>query len=61
MLTVTGRGRSGEIETVRLADTGSRAANPAFDVTPAALVSGLITDRGAVAASIDGLAGLKRG
>ena len=61
VLTATGRGRGGDIETVRLADSGSRAANPAFDITPAALVTGLITDRGAVAASVDSLAALQPG
>ena len=30
----------------RLAPPGTRAANPAFDVTPAELIDGLITDRG---------------
>jgi methylthioribose-1-phosphate isomerase len=37
---------------------GSPAANPAFDVTPAELVTGLITDRGVCAATAAGLAGL---
>ena len=31
-------------------EEGTRAANPAFDVTPARLVTGLITERGLVAA-----------
>jgi len=37
---------------------GSAAANPAFDVTPARLVTGLITERGRCEASESGLAGL---
>jgi methylthioribose-1-phosphate isomerase len=43
---------------VRLTPEGSPAANPAFDVTPARLVTGLITERGVCAASRDGLLGL---
>jgi methylthioribose-1-phosphate isomerase len=43
---VTGLDDEGRLTTVRLAPPGSRAANPAFDVTPAALVTGLITERG---------------
>jgi methylthioribose-1-phosphate isomerase len=35
---------------------GSAAANPAFDVTPARLVTGLITERGVIAASAEALA-----
>ena len=56
--TVTGRTAGGAIETVRVAAPGSPAANPAFDVTPARLVSGLITERGRCAASADGLRAL---
>ena len=37
---------------------GSAAANPAFDVTPARLVTGLITERGVCAASEPGLLSL---
>jgi methylthioribose-1-phosphate isomerase len=37
---------------------GSPAANPAFDVTPAELLTGLITDRGICAATVGGLASL---
>jgi methylthioribose-1-phosphate isomerase len=44
---ICGRGADGELATVSL--TGSSAANPAFDVTPAALVTGLITERGVCA------------
>jgi methylthioribose-1-phosphate isomerase len=50
---VTGRGLDGAIATVRI--TNSPAANPAFDVTPARLVTGLISERGRCAASRDGL------
>jgi methylthioribose-1-phosphate isomerase len=55
---VTGRAADGSIHTVRLAAAGSPAANPAFDVTPARLVTGLITERGRCAASEDGLRAL---
>ena len=43
---MTGRTADGRIETVRVVAGGSTAANPAFDVTPARLVTGLITERG---------------
>jgi methylthioribose-1-phosphate isomerase len=43
---------------VRIAPAGTRARNPAFDVTPADLVSGLITERGICEASEPGLLGL---
>ena len=56
--TVTGRGLDGKVTTVRTAASGSRALNPAFDVTPARLVSGIITERGRSAANADGLAAL---
>ena len=55
---VTGQNAAGEIVTVRVAAAGSPAANPAFDVTPARLVSFLITERGVCAASEAGLSGL---
>ncbi len=55
---VTGRTADGTIATVRVAPLASAAANPAFDVTPARLVTGLITDRGRCAASADGLLSL---
>jgi methylthioribose-1-phosphate isomerase len=42
----------------RMAPPGTGARNPAFDVTPARLVSGLITERGICAASEHGLLGL---
>jgi methylthioribose-1-phosphate isomerase len=56
--TVTGRALDGSIATVRVAATDSPAANPAFDVTPARLVTGLITERGRCPASAEGLAAL---
>ncbi|OYV33302.1 MAG: S-methyl-5-thioribose-1-phosphate isomerase, partial [Acidocella sp. 20-61-6] len=43
---VTGRALDGTVTTVRVVPKDSPAANPAFDVTPARLVSGLITERG---------------
>ena len=51
---MTGRTADGRIETVRIAPDGSPVANYAFDVTPARLVTGLITERGVLAASRDG-------
>jgi methylthioribose-1-phosphate isomerase len=44
--TMTGRTADGRIETVRVVAEGSAVANYAFDVTPARLVTGLITERG---------------
>jgi methylthioribose-1-phosphate isomerase len=55
--TMTGRTADGRIETVRIVPDGSAIANYGFDVTPARLVTGLITERGIVAASRAGLAG----
>jgi methylthioribose-1-phosphate isomerase len=55
---IVGRTAAGDVLTVRVAAPGSPAANPAFDVTPARLVSGLITERGRCAASAAGLAEL---
>ena len=55
---LTGRTADGRIETVRVVAAGSPAANPAFDVTPARLVTGLITERGRCDASAAGLAAL---
>jgi methylthioribose-1-phosphate isomerase len=44
--TITGLTAEGKIETVRIVPDGSPVANYAFDVTPARLVTGLITERG---------------
>jgi methylthioribose-1-phosphate isomerase len=50
-----GRLPGGGLATVALTPEGSAAANPAFDVTPARLVTGLITERGIAEASEAGL------
>jgi methylthioribose-1-phosphate isomerase len=55
---ITGRALDGSVATVRVVPSGSHAANPAFDVTPARLVTGLITERGRCAASAEGLLSL---
>ncbi|PWE55960.1 S-methyl-5-thioribose-1-phosphate isomerase [Metarhizobium album] len=52
---VQGRNGDGSISTVRVSPEGSPAANPAFDVTPARLITGLITERGIAKASPEGL------
>ena len=51
VLKMTGRTENGGLATVAIAAPGSSAANPAFDVTPARLVTGLITERGVCAPS----------
>ena len=55
---MTGRAPDGGIVTVEIASPGSPAANPAFDVTPARLVTGIITERGIAEASREGLLAL---
>lgn len=52
---VQGRTASGAIEAVQVAPQGSRGGNPAFDVTPNHLVTGLITERGICKASSEAL------
>src|SRR6202042_1974332 len=52
---MTGRTADGRIETVQIVPDGSPVANYAFDVTPARLVSGLITERGVLQANPDAL------
>ncbi|MBS1104168.1 S-methyl-5-thioribose-1-phosphate isomerase [Gluconobacter sp. Dm-62] len=58
VLFMTGLDSDGKAGRVRIAPPGSPAANPAFDVTPARLVTGLITERGRCDASEKGLAAL---
>jgi len=53
--TVTGRAMDGAVVTVRVSPSDSQAANPAFDVTPARLLTGLITERGTCKATQAGL------
>ena len=55
---ITGRTAQGTIETVSVTPPGSAAANYGFDVTPARLVTGLITERGICEATTEGLLGL---
>lgn len=55
---VWGRTASGEIAQVRVSPDATPAGNPAFDVTPARLVTGLITERGVAEASRSGLKAL---
>ncbi len=49
---------AGGLASVQLSPDGSAGFNPAFDVTPARLVTSLITERGVAAASEAGLKGL---
>lgn len=50
-----GEDDGGQLRRVRVTAASTRVHNPAFDVTPAALVTGLITERGTCAASREGL------
>ena len=54
--TMTGRTADGRLQTVRIVPEGSGVANYGFDVTPARLVTGLITERGIIAPRRDALA-----
>jgi len=55
---IHGQMENGSVTSVRLTPSLSHAANPAFDVTPARLVSGIITERGVCPATRDGLMNL---
>jgi len=54
--TIKGKTKEGRLETVQLVPDGSPVANYAFDVTPARLITGLITERGVIAANRAALA-----
>jgi methylthioribose-1-phosphate isomerase len=53
---ITGRTQDGRMETVRITPESSPSLNYAFDVTPARLVTGLITERGIVTPNREALA-----
>ncbi len=55
---VRGRADDGRLLDVEVVAPGSPVANPAFDVTPARLVTGIITERGVAGASRAGLLAL---
>jgi methylthioribose-1-phosphate isomerase len=55
---VAGTTATGDGARVRVTPAGTAARNPGFDVTPARLVTGIITERGVAPASPNGLAGL---
>src|ERR1700676_4383489 len=57
---ITGRNSSGAVETVRVVPQGSPALNLAFDVTPARLVTALITERGVCPATHGDLRSIRR-
>ena len=48
---ISGLSENGKIETIQLTAPGTRALNYSFDITPARLVTGLITERGIVKAN----------
>jgi methylthioribose-1-phosphate isomerase len=53
---MTGLTHDDRIETIEIAARGTPVANYAFDVTPARLVTGLITERGVIAANAEAIA-----
>lgn len=58
VLVMTGRTDAGDVIAINIAAPGSPAANPAFDVTPARLITSFITERGICPASTQGLLAL---
>ncbi len=55
---IQGIGEDGDFAWIRVSPEDTPGGNPAFDVTPNRLVTGLITERGVCAATPEGLAGL---
>ncbi|MBI2885203.1 MAG: S-methyl-5-thioribose-1-phosphate isomerase [Candidatus Omnitrophica bacterium] len=60
VLYVWGRADDGSLQRVRIAGPDARALNPAFDVTPAELIRGFITDQGILPATPDAVAAYMR-
>jgi S-methyl-5-thioribose-1-phosphate isomerase len=59
VLFVEGLNDGGEFQRVRIPPRESRGINPAFDVTPAALITGFITEAGIIPATPGGIADAK--
>ncbi|EEW25266.1 S-methyl-5-thioribose-1-phosphate isomerase [Rhodobacter ferrooxidans] len=55
---VQGRDAQGKVGLVQISPDGTPARNPAFDVTPAHLVTGLITERGVCSANTTAMAAM---
>lgn len=55
VLCAEGLDDTGVIRKIRIASPGSEAINPAFDVTPAELIRGIITEKGIISATCDGI------
>jgi len=55
---ISGRAGDGSVKRIQVTADGTKAANYAFDVTPARLVTRLVTDQGTCAASKEGLLSL---
>ena len=55
---IEGQADDGSVVEVRIAPEGTPAANHAFDVTPARLVTALVTERGVCPATAEGIAAL---
>ncbi len=60
ILQINGKLNDGDIASVNLCPLNTKGFNPAFDVTPAKFISGLITERGISSASESGLMELYR-
>jgi methylthioribose-1-phosphate isomerase len=56
---VQGLTQEGCLESVRVSPLGVQSGNPAFDVTPAHLITGILTERGLYPASLLGLKPLR--
>ncbi len=61
VLWVTGRAPDGLIQRVQISPDATQARNPAFDVTPVALVSTFITEGGLIPPRADAIAAFVRG
>ncbi len=60
VLTITGVNRNNLIDSLSITTAGTKAANPAFDVTPSKYVTGLITEKGVNLATCEGMSQLQR-
>ena len=49
----TGLSKNGDIEKILVCSPGSKAINPAFDVTPADFITGIITEKGIIKPSVE--------